>query len=75
MPTKGQDKTYKVRYEMLLTREMRSCWVKNGQFRTPRHIIKLLVELVDPIISIVLPTQPPWYWWFHWGLPIHEDAT
>ncbi len=33
-------------YEMLLS-EIASAG-KNGQFRTPRHIIKLLVELVDP---------------------------
>ena len=33
-------------YEMLLN-EIASAG-KNGQFRTPRHIIKLLVELVDP---------------------------
>ncbi len=33
-------------YEMLLS-EIAAAG-KNGQFRTPRHIIKLLVELVDP---------------------------
>ncbi|SFO40884.1 type I restriction enzyme M protein [Algoriphagus ornithinivorans] len=33
-------------YEMLLS-EIASAG-KNGQFRTPRHIIKLLVDLVDP---------------------------
>lgn len=33
-------------YEMLLS-EIASAG-KNGQFRTPRHIIKLLAELVDP---------------------------
>jgi type I restriction enzyme M protein len=33
-------------YEMLLS-EIASAG-KNGQFRTPRHIIKLLTELVDP---------------------------
>ncbi|RRJ89408.1 SAM-dependent DNA methyltransferase [Paenimyroides tangerinum] len=33
-------------YELLLS-EIASAG-KNGQFRTPRHIIKLLVELVDP---------------------------
>lgn len=33
-------------YEMLLS-EIATAG-KNGQFRTPRHIIKLLVELVDP---------------------------
>ena len=33
-------------YEMLLS-EIASAG-KNGQFRTPRHIIKLLVELVEP---------------------------
>jgi type I restriction enzyme M protein len=33
-------------YEMLLS-EIASAG-KNGQFRTPRHIIKLLIELVDP---------------------------
>ncbi|WP_169091432.1 type I restriction-modification system subunit M [Paenibacillus sp. PL91] len=33
-------------YEMLLS-EIASAG-KNGQFRTPRHIIKLIVEMVDP---------------------------
>ncbi len=33
-------------YEMLLS-EIASAG-KNGQFRTPRHIIKLIAELVDP---------------------------
>lgn len=33
-------------YEMLLS-EIAAAG-KNGQFRTPRHIIKLLVELIDP---------------------------
>ncbi len=33
-------------YEMLLSEIAQAG--KNGQFRTPRHIIKLIVELVDP---------------------------
>ena len=36
-------------YEMLLG-EIASAG-KNGQFRTPRHIIKLLIELIDPQIG------------------------
>jgi type I restriction enzyme M protein len=37
-------------YEMLLS-EIASAG-KNGQFRTPRHIIKLLVELVNPELGM-----------------------
>ena len=36
-------------YEMLLS-EIATAG-KNGQFRTPRHIIKLMVELVAPAIG------------------------
>lgn len=37
----------------------------NGQFRTPRHIIKMIVELVDPKKMSVSLTQcavPPVFW-------------
>lgn len=37
----------------------------NGQFRTPRHIIKMIVELVDPkkmSVSLTLCAAPPVFW-------------
>ena len=39
-------------YEYLLS-ELKTAG-KNGQFRTPRHIIKMMVELVDPKIGDVI---------------------
>jgi len=33
-------------YEYLLSKISQSGW--NGQFRTPRHIIRMMVELMDP---------------------------
>ena len=38
----------------------------NGQFRTPRHIIKMMVELMAPVqtrSSATQPAAPPVSWW------------
>ena len=38
----------------------------NGQFRTPRHIIKMMVELVQPhqkISSVILLLELADFWW------------
>ena len=38
---------------------------QNGQFRTPRHIIKMMVELTQPSrwrISLTLPVVRPGFW-------------
>ena len=51
-------------YEMLLS-EIATAG-KNGQFRTPRHIIKLMVELVRPQLGSALPTRlvvPADFYW------------
>lgn len=40
----------------------------NGQFRTPRHIIKMIVELVDPkkmSVSLTQCAAPPVFWLRH----------
>jgi type I restriction enzyme M protein len=43
-------------YEMLLS-EIATAG-KNGQFRTPRHIIKLIADLVQPDINALLRSSP-----------------
>ena len=43
-------------YEMLLS-EIATAG-KNGQFRTPRHIIKLMADLVRPDVSALLRSSP-----------------
>ncbi|WP_217709963.1 type I restriction-modification system subunit M N-terminal domain-containing protein [Paraburkholderia youngii] len=49
---------------------------KNGQFRTPRHIIKLIADLVRPQLGHKIADHSLWYRWFlARSLPIHRHAA
>ena len=62
IPMKDRDTKGDV-YEYMLSKL--STAGQNGQFRTPRHIIKMMVELMQPKIKDFIcdrPVAPPAFW-------------